>query len=626
VSKMLSDCFKKGVRRKAHAIFLALLALPQLANANPAPAVALSWDPSTDPSVTGYNIYYGPSSRGYTNILTTGASTSTTVSNLAAGVTYFFAATTYTVDGLESDYSAEASYAVPAPIITPSLDVLTNVTILQDAGPQIVNLTGITAGSSNISPSISVSAFSSNPGLIANPVVTYSSPDTHGTLTFSSSQGSFGSALITVMVDNGLTVSNTIIRSFMVVVNPVDNPPTIDLISDVTVNENSGPLNIKLTGITCGSTNIDAGLKVTAVSSNPNLIPAPLLVSYSSPASTATLSFAPMTNTFGSAKITVIVTDSQPTNNSASMSFNVVVSQIAIQPGLLTNGLVAPNSTFRYIIKPPVNNNDNWNFSLAPGAPLGARVTTRKGTSWVIWTPTISQASTTNIITIKMTDVSNSSLSTNQSIGVSVLDYLSLAVGSTSLQAGQNGSVSLSMYSSEGVTNLSLTMPWPSNLLVNPTLSTSAAGVAASSARIQGSDLLLNIQMAPGQVLLRSNLLGAIGFQTVAGQPSGYINLPVGTVAALKPTSQPYVDTITSPGQLAVVNNLAIMQVVQDAGPTRRLTVLGRIGNTYQIQYCTNFASARPWLPLQTYSQTSVSQSFTLDPNLPTAVYRVQQK
>jgi len=40
------------------------------------------------------------------------ARTSVTVSNLIAGATYYFAATTFDVTGLESDYSAEASYGV----------------------------------------------------------------------------------------------------------------------------------------------------------------------------------------------------------------------------------------------------------------------------------------------------------------------------------------------------------------------------------------------------------------------------------------------------------------------------------------------------------------------------------
>lgn len=77
--------------------------------------VTLAWDPSTDPTVVGYNVYTGSQSRAYTNSTDAGANTSITISNLVPGVTYYFAATCYTAAGLESDFSAEASYAVPVP-------------------------------------------------------------------------------------------------------------------------------------------------------------------------------------------------------------------------------------------------------------------------------------------------------------------------------------------------------------------------------------------------------------------------------------------------------------------------------------------------------------------------------
>lgn len=75
--------------------------------------VTLAWDPSTDPTVVGYNVYTGSQSRTYTNSTDAAADTSITISNLVPGVTYYFAATAYTAAGLESDFSAEASYTVP---------------------------------------------------------------------------------------------------------------------------------------------------------------------------------------------------------------------------------------------------------------------------------------------------------------------------------------------------------------------------------------------------------------------------------------------------------------------------------------------------------------------------------
>lgn len=76
-------------------------------------SVILGWEPDPDPQVIGYNVYYGSASRDYTNAISVGAATNATVSGLREGLTYFFAVTAYTWDGLQSDYSAEVSQFMP---------------------------------------------------------------------------------------------------------------------------------------------------------------------------------------------------------------------------------------------------------------------------------------------------------------------------------------------------------------------------------------------------------------------------------------------------------------------------------------------------------------------------------
>lgn len=72
-----------------------------------------TWIPSSDPLVAGYKIYYGPSSHNYTSVAIEGNVTNATLTGLAPGATYFFAATSFDADGNESDYSNEATYTVP---------------------------------------------------------------------------------------------------------------------------------------------------------------------------------------------------------------------------------------------------------------------------------------------------------------------------------------------------------------------------------------------------------------------------------------------------------------------------------------------------------------------------------
>jgi len=76
-------------------------------------SVTLAWDASPDASVTGYRIYYGPVSGGYTNSINVGPPLTMTMTNLTRGSTYFFAATAYDGSGLESAFSNEVAYTPP---------------------------------------------------------------------------------------------------------------------------------------------------------------------------------------------------------------------------------------------------------------------------------------------------------------------------------------------------------------------------------------------------------------------------------------------------------------------------------------------------------------------------------
>ena len=111
----------------------------------------------------------------------------------------------------------------------------------------------------------------------------------------------------------------------------VNDAPTIDTPSNVTINENAGQQTVNLTGITAGGGETQ-NLTVTASSNNTSLINNPT-VTYTSPNSTGTLTFTPTANSFGTATITLTVTDDGGTQNggvdSASVQFTVTVNQVA---------------------------------------------------------------------------------------------------------------------------------------------------------------------------------------------------------------------------------------------------------------------------------------------------------
>ena len=187
---------------------------------------------------------------------------------------------------------------------------------------------------------------SSNPGLIPNPSINYTSPNATGSLTYAPLPDVSGQAiiLVTVMDDGGTTNGgiNTLTRSFVVTVTPVNQAPTLNPIQDPQpVFENSinalSPATINLSGITDGPGDTGQVLSVTAVSSNPALVPNPSVV-YTNPNTTGTLLYSLAPNASGKATITVTVTDDGGTANGGvntfSQTFNVVVLPVNQAPTL----------------------------------------------------------------------------------------------------------------------------------------------------------------------------------------------------------------------------------------------------------------------------------------------------
>lgn len=102
--------------------------------------VNLAWDASTSTSVAGYNIYYGVASGSYTSKLSVGNQTSSTVTGLSEGKTYYFAVTARDASGKESARSNEISYNVPSSTTQPISSFTASPT--SGAPPLTVTFTG----------------------------------------------------------------------------------------------------------------------------------------------------------------------------------------------------------------------------------------------------------------------------------------------------------------------------------------------------------------------------------------------------------------------------------------------------------------------------------------------------
>jgi hypothetical protein len=110
------------------------LALSGLARSQ---TVTLAWDASPSAAVAGYRVYWGTNSRAYCCVTNAGLALTQAVALPHRG-RWFFAATAYDTNGLESDFSSEVSweYRPQPPVmagetwvrLTPVLGLSTNLT------------------------------------------------------------------------------------------------------------------------------------------------------------------------------------------------------------------------------------------------------------------------------------------------------------------------------------------------------------------------------------------------------------------------------------------------------------------------------------------------------------------
>jgi uncharacterized repeat protein (TIGR01451 family) len=209
-------------------------------------------------------------------------------------------------DGEGSSATDSFEFTVLSVNDAPTLDGLTNLTLAEDAPTQTVMLQGITSGASNELQELRVTALSSDPSVLPNPLVSYASPDTGGTLQLRPNPDAYGSAVVTVTVDDGQGSNNIVARTFTVIVESVNDLPSITDIADVVTLE-----DVATPALTFDVGDLETPLRnltLTASSSDTNLFPAGTIV-FGGTDTNRTVTLHPAAHQFGSAVVTVTVTD-----------------------------------------------------------------------------------------------------------------------------------------------------------------------------------------------------------------------------------------------------------------------------------------------------------------------------
>jgi uncharacterized repeat protein (TIGR01451 family) len=241
-------------------------------------------------------------------------------------------------DGIAQSNTATVTITVVSVNDAPSFTKGPDQTVFEDAGAKSVAnwATNIKAGPDNESgQALSITLTNNNNALfVAQPSL---SPA--GTLTYTPADNAFGSALVTVKLnDDGGTANGGVDESsqtFQITVTPVNDAPSFTKGDDREVNEDAGPSSFAgwATGISAGPNESTQTVSFIIVSNNnPGLFSAGPAVS-----ADGTLTFTSAANANGTAIITLKArddggTDDGGVNESPTQSFTIKVNPVNDAP------------------------------------------------------------------------------------------------------------------------------------------------------------------------------------------------------------------------------------------------------------------------------------------------------
>ena len=187
----------------------------------------------------------------------------------------------------------------------------------------------------------------------------------------------FGVAGLRVTVSDlgssGIGTAQTDDDVLEITVAPVNDPPAFDLIADIEMFEDSGSVNLPITGFGAGAANeAEQIVSVTVISSNLDLIATPLISGFGA---TRVLNLAPASNASGNTTITITAVDDGGTTaggkDTFTRQFTVTVLPVNDPPSPADDRYEVDEDNVLNVIAPGVLGNDTTDNMLSATLLIG---------------------------------------------------------------------------------------------------------------------------------------------------------------------------------------------------------------------------------------------------------------
>lgn len=393
------------------------------------------------------------------------------------------------------------------------------------------------------------------------------------------------------------------------------NPPSISIVSSVTLNAGQ-TLSLKASGSDSNPSSILTFSLATG---------APVGATVNPNTGQITWQTSPL---FGGTTnpISVIVSDNSQPPLTATGTVSIVLLQVQYPPVLAP---ISNQTVYEAQILTVTNSaiDDNvpprpLTFSLGTGAPTNATIDSVTGLFQ--WQPTESQARSTNIITVIVSDDGNPPLSAEQSFVVIVRPAfeLTLSLGSTNVVVGATSSVPITLQSSLQLTNLAAVINVPSFYLTNLALQPVSPEVLSTLLQPLGTNryairFSLNPGLSPGPL----RTLAQLGFVATSQTNSAVVLLQMPQLSALQNNGQIAPKPGAFGGTVFVIGNTPLLNAWLTTNLQRMLTLYATPGPNYEIDYSTNLLDG-DWQMGWQFLMTNTFAPFSISGQFPQVFYR----
>ena len=147
------------------------------------------------------------------------------------------------------------------------------------------------------------------------------------------------------------------------------------------------------------------------------------------------------------------------------------------------------------------------------------------------------------------------------------------------------------------LTNITAVLQVPHLLLTNLTLQSASPEAQVAVLQPSGQDTYaLNLLLDPSQVSTNTRLVANLGFVAVPQPNSAIVPLLLSQPAGGQKSGQPITKPGVSDGQLIIVGRQPVLLASWASDYTRDLTLYGRLGASYEIQYSFGLTGWTDWM------------------------------